>query len=58
MKQFKRMIALVVSAILIVSITAASVPTVSAAIYNSSSPIPSFSSIEVIDGGVHFKWKP
>ena len=62
MKKRKRTSAAVVSVMLIITlivgITAASVPTVSAAIYDSSSPLPSFSSIEVIDGGIQFKWDP
>ena len=62
MRITKRILTPMVSVMLIITmitgIMAASVPAVSAALYDSSSPIPSFSSIEVIDGGVQFKWEP
>lgn len=38
------------------SIIAVSFVPVSAAIYNSNSQVPQFNSVEVVDGGVRFKW--
>ena len=53
----KRIISVLLSAIIMIVALVGLIPTASAAaLYDSSTPIPHFSNIEVIDGGVRFTW--
>lgn len=55
----KRILSFLLAAVLTLSLSATLIPSISAAeLYDDSTPIPVFSSIEVIDGGVRFSWEP
>ena len=55
----KRIVSVLMSTIVLFSTLVGLIPTASAAaLYDSSTPIPYFSNIEVIDGGVRFTWEP
>ena len=52
----KRMISALLVIVTVIAMFVICAPAASAALYNSSSPVPSFSKIEVTDGAVRFTW--
>lgn len=55
----KRILSAILTAAVVIGLAAFRSPAAHAdELYDSDSPVPSFSSIEVIDGGVRFSWEP